>query len=304
MAQECEQGSGGLHGQLARLLAQGPESRALDPGVAQMPQELSCLERLSICRHAQRPKPVQLLQDIGEQLQQVHGDRLMAEDPALWAGFATIAGHRCVVLASNKGTTTEERMAFRFGMMNPEGFRKAQRLLQLAERFSLPVITLVDTAGAYSGLEAEQRGQGWAIAQTLALMGRLRTPILSVITGEGCSGGALGLAVADWVACFEHATFSVISPEGCSSILWKDSAAVGRAAEMLKMQSEHLLRLQIIDQILLEGPSGGHLHPQQMAHTLKQALQEQLERLKGIGLDALVERRQHRYRTLQFQPVG
>lgn len=304
MAHEREQPSAGLHDQLARLLTQGLVSDPTPRQETEIAPQLSCLERLSVCRHSQRPKPLQLLKAIGQQLQQAHGDRLMGDDPALWAGFATIAGHRCVVLATNKGSTTEERMACRFGMMNPEGFRKAQRLMKVAERFQLPVISLVDTAGAYSGLEAEQRGQGWAIAETLALMGRLRTPILSVITGEGCSGGALGLAVADWIACFEHATFSVISPEGCSSILWKDGAAVGKAAEMLKMQSEHLLRLRVIDEILSEGPGGGHLHPKAMMQTLLEALQGQLERLKGIALDALVERRQHRYRTLQFEPVG
>jgi acetyl-CoA carboxylase carboxyl transferase subunit alpha len=300
MAHEREQPSAGLHQQLTRLLSHEQCRRQERGGEPR----LSCLERLAICRHSQRPKPVQLLQAIGQQLQQLHGDRLIGDDPALWSGMATIAGVRCVVLASNKGSTTEERLACRFGMMNPEGYRKAQRIMKLAERFQLPVISLVDTAGAYSGLEAEERGQGWAIAETLALMSRLRTPILSVITGEGCSGGALGLAVADWMACYEHAYFSVISPEGCSSILWRDGAAVGKAAETLKMQSEHLLDLRVIDQILPEGFGGGHLHPKAMAEVLQEALQGQLERLKRMPLDALVERRQHRYRTLQFEPVG
>jgi acetyl-CoA carboxylase carboxyl transferase subunit alpha len=305
---EHEQPLAELQGQLGSLLEQGEavaaerlaeQIRALQERIF---SQLTPLQRLQICRHPKRPRPLDLLNLMGAQFEELHGDRAFGDDPALRAGLATIAGHRCVVLASEKGGSTQERISRRFGMVNPEGYRKAQRVMQLAQRFRLPVLSLVDTAGAYPGLEAEERGQGWVIAETIALMGSLRVPILSVITGEGCSGGALALSVADWVALFEHAYFSVISPEGCSSILWKDRTAIGPAAAALKMQSEQLLSLGLIDQVIDEPSGGAHLDPSAAAAGLLQVVEKQFRMLSAVGLDSLLERRQARYRTLQFVP--
>jgi acetyl-CoA carboxylase carboxyl transferase subunit alpha len=309
MILEHEQPIAALEDQLASLLARGEReaaelaARELQALRGQIFSNLSPLQRLQICRHIGRPHPTCLLRQIGQELEELHGDRLCGDDPALVASLATIGSHRVMVLASQKGRGVEERIRNRFGMMNPEGFRKARRMLELAERFGLPVVCLVDTAGAYPGMAAEERGQGWAIAETIATLTRLRTPVLSVITGEGCSGGALALAVADWLALFEHAYFSVISPEGCSSILWKDRSAIGEAASALKMQAEALREFNLIDAVLPEGPGGAHLHPQKMGETLKTAIIKQLDHLKTLELSALLDRRQARIRSLKLAPL-
>ena len=185
-------------------------------------------------------------------------------------GLPSIGGIKCVVIGQEKGHDTESRVFRNFGMMNPEGFRKALRLMRLAEKFHLPMISLLDTPGAYPGLEAEERGQGWAIAQNLRDMMRINTPIIVVVIGEGCSGGALGMGVGDVVAMLEHAYYSVISPEGCASILWKDSSKNVEAATSLKFNAENLLELKIIDSIISEPLGGAHHDPQLTYRNVKQ----------------------------------
>ena len=191
-----------------------------------------------------------IIKKICENFIEIAGDRLFRDDPAIVGGFATIGGIKCIVIGQEKGYDTESRVYRNFGMLNPEGFRKALRLMRLAEKFHLPIISLLDTPGAYPGLEAEESGQGWAIAHNLREMARIKTPIIVVIIGEGCSGGALGMGVGDVIGMLEHSYYSVISPEGCASILWKDSSKKVEAASSLKTQCENLLELKIIDAII------------------------------------------------------
>jgi len=261
-------------------------------------KELTAWQRVLICRHPARPHSLDMILGITDSFHELFGDRTYRDDPAIVGGLAEIAGKACVVMGQEKGFDTESRMKRNFGMLHPEGFRKALRLMKLAEKFSLPVISFLDTPGAYPGLEAEERGQGLAIAQNLFEMAGLRTPIIAVVIGEGCSGGALGMGVADTVAMLEHAYYSVISPEGCASILWKDAAKNKLAAEALKMNAENLKELGIIDAIIKEPQGGAHHDPETTFESVKAFVLTELESLSKPSKERLLEKRYKKFRKM------
>lgn len=260
--------------------------------------ELTPWQRIQICRHPSRPHAVDFFKSMCEKFVELAGDRLFREDHSMVGGLAIIGGIKCVVIGQEKGHDTESRVYRNFGMLNPEGFRKALRLMRLAEKFHLPVVSLLDTPGAYPGLEAEERGQGWAIAHNLREMFRIQTPILVVVIGEGCSGGALGMGVGDVVGMLEHSYYSVISPEGCASILWKDASKNIEAASSLKLNAEDLLKLKIIDEIIKEPLGGAHHDPQLTYQNVKQFIVEQVNVLRRIPIPLLLEQRYLKFRQM------
>jgi len=259
---------------------------------------LSPWERVLIARHPQRPYFLDFVEMIMTDWAELRGDRLFADDRALVGGLARLGRHRLMLLGHQKGKDTKERSYRNFGMPHPEGFRKALRLMQTAEKFGLPVVCFIDTPGAYPGIGAEERGQAQAIALNLREMMRLKTPMIIVITGEGCSGGALGIGIGDAVLIFQHAYYSVISPEGCAAILWRDAGQMSQAAAALKLTSEDLTRHGIIDEIIPEPLGGGHYDPERMAATLKERLLVYLDRLAVVKPDDLLERRYQKFREL------
>lgn len=260
--------------------------------------QLTPWERVAICRHPARPHSIDYIKNICEEFVEIHGDRLYRDDHAVIAGFAKIGGVKFLVLGQEKGNDTESRLDRNFGMMHPEGYRKAMRCMHLAAKFKLPVLCLLDTPGAFPGLAAEERGQGWAIAQNLMEMARLPTPIIVLLVGEGCSGGALGMGVGDVVSMLEHSYYSVISPEGCASILWKDAGKNALAAETLKMHAEELLQLDVIDAMIEEPQGGAHHNPQAVYQSVKQYVLDQWSILKEIPLDLLLEQRYQKFRRM------
>ncbi len=260
--------------------------------------ELTSWQRLQICRHSARPHTLDYIKNICEQFVELHGDRNYGDDHAIVGGLAVINGIKFVVIGQEKGHDTESRVHHNFGMPNPEGYRKALRLMKLAEKFQLPVLSLIDTPGAYPGLEAEERGQGWAIAYNLKEMATLATPIIILIIGEGCSGGALGIGIGDVIGMLEHAYYSVISPEGCASILWKDSSKNMEAAATLKLNAENLLEDEIIDQIIPEPLGGAHHNPQVVYNNVKRFILEQWNILKLIPPQVLLENRYYKFRKM------
>lgn len=266
--------------------------------------ELTPWQRVLICRHPARPHAVDFIGSMFEKFVELAGDRCYRDDPSMVGGLATIGGIKCVVIGQEKGHDTESRVFRNFGMLSPEGFRKALRLMRLAEKFHLPIISLLDTPGAYPGLEAEERGQGWAIAQNLRDMMRINTPIIVIVIGEGCSGGALGMGVGDVIAMLEHSYYSVISPEGCASILWKDSSKNIEAATSLKLNAENLLELKIIDAIINEPLGGAHHDPQLAYRNVKQFIIEQVNILRRIPSSLLLEQRYIKFRQMgQFRTI-
>ncbi|MEK6604399.1 MAG: acetyl-CoA carboxylase carboxyltransferase subunit alpha, partial [Nitrospirota bacterium] len=230
-------------------------------------------QRTQVARHPQRPSTLDYIGRICDSFQELHGDRLYGDDQAIVAGFAKLNGQSVVVIGPQKGKTLKERMQRNFGMPNPEGYRKALRLMRMAEKFNKPVITLIDTPGAYPGIGAEERGQAEAIARNLFVMASLKVPIISVVIGEGGSGGALAIGVADRLLMLQNAVYSVISPEGCAAILWNDPKKAPDAAEALKMTAEDLLRLCVVDEILPEPPGGAHRDPMAMCDAVKKAIE-------------------------------
>lgn len=260
--------------------------------------KLTPWERVLISRHPQRPHTLDYLKNIAARFIELSGDRLFANDQSLVGGLAEIDGIKCVVIGQEKGSDTESRVKHNFGMVKPEGFRKALRLMQLAEKLNLPVVSFVDTPGAHSGLEAEERGQGWAIAQNLREMSRIEVPIIVVVIGEGSSGGALGIGVGDTVGMLEHAYYSVISPEGCASIVWKDSSKKQDAASALKMNSEHLIELGLIDEIIKEPLGGAHHDPADVYKKVKEFIVDKYSALKMIPKNLLIEQRYAKFREM------
>lgn len=259
---------------------------------------LSPWERVAICRHPQRPKAVDYIKNLCEEFHEIAGDRLYRDDPSIICGLAKIGDVKFMVIAQEKGCDTESRLKRNFGMPHPEGYRKAMRCMNLAAKFQLPVLSLVDTPGAYAGLAAEERGQGWAIAKNLLEMARLPTPMIVVLIGEGCSGGALGIGIGDVVAMLQHAYYSVISPEGCASILWKDAGKKETAAATLKMQAEDLLDLEIIDDIIEEPLGGAHHDPALVFANVKNYILSQWNVLKAIPTETLLEQRYQKFRRM------
>ncbi len=255
-------------------------------------------QRTQIARHPNRPYAMDYIRLMLTEFMELHGDRAFSDDKAMVAGFARLDGMGVVVIGQQKGRDTKEKLARNFAMANPEGYRKALRLMKLAEKFGKPVLTLVDTPGAYPGIGAEERGQAEAIARNLREMSELRVPVVVVVTGEGGSGGALGIAVGDVVYMLEYAIYSVISPEGCASILWRDPAKAPEAAAAMGITAQTLKRLNLIDEIVPEPVGGAHRNHQEMATTLKGFLVKTFERLNRMPVEELVEQRYQKFRRM------
>ena len=249
-----------------------------------------------VARHPERPYSLDFIQSITEDFTELHGDRLFADDPAIVGGIGRFEGRSVMFIGHQKGRDLKERTFRNFGMPRPEGYRKAARLLRLAEKFSIPVVTLVDTPGAYPGIGAEERGQSEAIGNNLFLMAGLKVPVVSIVIGEGGSGGALAIAVADRLLMFEYSIYSVISPEGCASILWKDSEKASKAAEILAITANRLKELGLIDGVLEEPLGGNHRDYQMVFSTLKKDLGRNLKILGELDVSELIKQRQDRIR--------
>ena len=254
-------------------------------------RDLSRWQRVQLARHPERPYTLDYIYDMTESFVELHGDRAFKDDKAVVGGLASIGQHKVVILGQQKGRDTKSNVYRNFGMMNPEGYRKALRLFKLAEKFNRPVITLIDTPGAFPGLEAEERGQAEAIARNLFEMSKLKVPIVVVIIGEGASGGALGIGVGDRILMLENCWYSVISPESCSSILWRSWEYKEQAAEALKLTAPDLLEQGIIDRIIKEPLGGAHKNHKEAADNLKAALIEELDELIKIKPEKLVDNR-------------
>lgn len=260
-------------------------------------KELTAWDKVKIARDAKRPHVKDFIAGVCSDFEELHGDRIVNDDKAMVAGFGTIEGFSCLILGHNKGATIEENMESNFGMVTPDGYRKAMRLAKLAERFGNPIVTFVDTPGAYPGREAEERGQAEAIAKSLEFFSGLKTPIVVVVTGEGGSGGALAIAVGDRILMMENAVYSVISPEGCAGILWRDGARAPEAAEALKITAPELLKLGAIDEIIPEPKAGAHKNPAAAIKAVKKAVVKALKELTSIEADDLVEGRYNKIRS-------
>jgi len=247
-----------------------------------------------IARHPLRPYTLDYVERLFTDFVELHGDRAFADDHAMVGGLARLEGRPVLVIGHQKGRDTKEKIYRNFGMPRPEGYRKALRLMKLAERFHLPVVTFIDTPGAYPGIGAEERGQSEAIARNLFEMSRLRTPVICVVIGEGGSGGALAVGVGDRVLMLQYSTYSVISPEGCAAILWKSADRAAEAAEAMGLTADRLLKLKLIDGIVPEPPGGAHRDPDWMADALRAALREQLQPLNALTVDELLEQRYRR----------
>lgn len=252
-------------------------------------------QRVQLARHPDRPYTLDYIHSMTENFVEIHGDRYESDDKAIVGGFATIDGQSVVIMGHQKGRDTQSRQYRRFGMANPEGYRKAHRLMKLGEKFDIPVITLLDTPGAYPGLEAEERGQAEAIAKNLKMMATLKVPIISVVIGEGASGGAIGIGMGNEIYMMENTWYSVISPESCSSILWKTWDYKEQAASVLKLTAEDLVELEIIDGIIEEPLGGAHRDPEVSSQAVKEQLLEALGRLKPMSSEELVAARIDKY---------
>ena len=258
----------------------------------------TAMDCVKLARDPQRPHLKDFIQYVCDDFEELHGDRLVNDDRGLVGGFGTIDGRSVLVLGHNKGATVEENMESNFGMANPDGYRKAMRLARLAEKFHVPIVTFVDTPGAYPGREAEERGQAEAIAKSLEFFALLKTPVVVVITGEGGSGGALAIAVGDRVLMMENAVYSVISPEGCAGILWRDGTKAPAAAEALKITAGDLLKLGAIDAVVKEPAGGAQKNPKAAALAVKKAIVKALAELAKQPLDKLVDARYAKFRAM------
>lgn len=256
--------------------------------------DLSSWQVARLARHPLRPYTLDYINYLFSDFEELHGDRHFADDPAIVGGIARLDGRPVMVIGHQKGREVREKVRRNFGMPRPEGYRKACRLMEMAERFKMPILTFIDTPGAYPGIDAEERGQSEAIAWNLRVMARLKTPIIATVIGEGGSGGALAIGVCDQLNMLQHSTYSVISPEGCASILWKTAEKAPDAAEAMGITAERLKSLNIVDQVIDEPLGGAHRDPQAMANSLRTTLLEQLDELKGYDMPALLERRYER----------
>ena len=279
-----------------------PQIRALEDQLAVLRAEiyknLTPMQRVQVARHPRRPYALDYLRTVFTDFVELHGDRLFRDDPAIVGGWARLEGETVMVIGHQKGRDTKENLKRNFGMAHPDGYRKALRLMKLAEKFGAPVVTLVDTPGAYPGLGAEERGQAEAIARNLIEMASLRTPTITAVIGEGGSGGALAIGLADRVIMLENSVYAVISPEGCAAILWKDASQRERAAEALKLTAEDLLQLGVIDEIVPEPAGGAHSDPDAAGEALGEALRRQLRALRKIRVEKLLKRREEKYLSL------
>jgi len=271
--------------------------RKIEETRRQIYSNLSAWQRVQLARHPKRPFTLDYLSLSFTDFSEVHGDRLFAEDRAVVGGFARLGDHKVVVIGTQKGRETKENIKRNFGSAHPEGYRKALRLMRLADKFHLPIITLIDTAGAYPGIGAEERHIAEAIAVNLREMMLLEVPVIAVVIGEGGSGGALGIGVADRVLILENAYYSVISPEGCAAILWKERSAAAKAAEALKITARNLLELNLVDEVIPEPLGGAHNDPKQTADTLKQVLVRNLEILLQLPPAERLKQRYAKFRA-------
>ncbi|MBR1908378.1 acetyl-CoA carboxylase carboxyltransferase subunit alpha [bacterium] len=255
-------------------------------------------DKLQIARHSDRPNFLEYMDLMCEDFVELHGDRMGCDDRAIIGGLAKLDGKPIMFVGTQKGKNTKENLEYNFGMPQPQGYRKAMRLFEHASKFGIPIVTLVDTPGAYPGVSAEATGQGIAIAMNLRDMAKLKVPVISIITGEGCSGGALGIAVANEVLMLEYSYYTVISPEGCASILWRDSSLAATAADALKISAQDLLKLNIIDGIVKEPMGGAHHNHQEMADNLKSAILDTLKKYSKMSATKLKEQRYNKYRAM------
>ena len=253
--------------------------------------KLSTWQKVQVARHPQRPHTSDYIKAVFSDFIELHGDRQFADDQSIIGGIAEIEGNSVMVIGHEKGRETEDKVKRNFGMPQPEGYRKAKRLMQLAERFNLPVITFIDTAGAYPGIEGEERGQSEAIATNLAVMSKLKTPIIVIITGEGGSGGALAIGVGDHIAILEHATYSVASPEACASIIWRTAEKASDAAEAMKVSAQELIKIRIVDEIIKEPLGGAHRDYKEISESVRSCILKNLGTLLSKSLDDLLEAR-------------
>ncbi len=281
-----------LNGELTPLVDK------LDKMTRDIYDNLEPYDVVQIARHPLRPQTSDYIAGMLDEYVELHGDRHYGEDRAITTGFARIGEQRFLLVGHRKGKETKENIACNWGCAHPEGYRKALQKMRLAEKFGLPIVTLINTPGAYPGVGAEERGQAWAIAENIMVMSRLRTPIICVVIGEGGSGGALGIGVGDRVLMLEYAYYSVISPEGCAAILWKDGEKAPAAAEALRLTSKDLKRFGIVDDVVPEPVGGAHRQPDTMVQTLKERLVGLLADLDGRNIDELVEERYARLKNL------
>ena len=285
-----------------RILGRGRDEVAVDDDAPLTPDaadpKAATWARVQLARNLRRPRILELVAELADEFVELHGDRLFGDDEAVVTGFARIGDRRVVVVGQQKGADTEENIRRNFGMPHPEGYRKAMRVMELAERLGLPIVTFVDVPGAHPGPESEERGIAEAIARSIGLMSRLRTPIVVVITGEGGSGGALAIAVGDVVVALENAVYSVISPEGCASILWRTADEAATAALAMKMTAREQQELGVVDLVIPEPGEGAHADPAETARRIRRVILDQLDTLAGVPLDALVEARYRRFRAL------
>ena len=269
-----------------------------DQLLAEIYSRLTPWQKVQISRHPNRPYTLDYIEAMLSDFVEMHGDRGFADDPAIVCGMAKLDGMPVVVIGHQKGRTLKERVFRNFGQPNPEGYRKALRLMHFAEKFKKPIVTFIDTQGAYPGIGAEERGQGESIARNLYVMSALKTPIISVVIGEGGSGGALALGVADRVLMLEHATYSVISPEGCAAILWENGSKASEAAELLKITAQDLFQMNVIDEVVEEPIGGAHRDPRRAAELLKDALTRNLSEIKALPMEELTRLRFEKFRKL------
>jgi len=276
-----------------------PEAnKAREANGAETPAANPTWERVQLARHPKRPHSLDYIERVFADFREIHGDRLFGDDPAIVCGAAFLGGRPVMVIGEQKGRDTKQKLFRNFGMPKPEGYRKALRVMQMAAKFNRPIVTLLDTPGAYPGIDAEERGQAEAIARNLREMARLAVPVIVVCIGEGGSGGALALGVGNRVLMLENAIYSVISPESCAAIIWRDSTKAELAAVALKLTAEELLRLGLIDTVVCEPPGGAHEDADSAAHLLSECLIEALDSLSKLSPDQLVEQRYAKFRHM------
>ena len=281
-----------LSGEISRFVAERDEK------LKEIYKNLSSWDKVFVSRHPERPYTLDYIENIATDFIELHGDRLFKDDPAIVGGFCKIDGKKVLIVGHQKGRTTEEKIYRNFGMANPEGYRKALRLFKMAERFSIPIVTFIDTPGAYPGIEAEEHGQGEAIARNLMEMSGLKVAVISFVIGEGGSGGALGLGVSDRIYMLENSVYSVISPEGCAAILYKDASRAEEAAENLKITAQSLYKLGVIDGIVEEPAGGAHRDHKCIALNLKNIILSSFSELEKISVEELVENRYNKFRKM------
>ena len=260
--------------------------------------DLSEWQIAQLARHPLRPKSIQVIESISEDFQELHGDRMYADDSSIVSGLAKIESQSVMFIAQEKGNNTNEKMKRNFGMPRPEGYRKAQRMMKLAEKFSIPIITIIDTPGAFPGVGAEERGQSEAIARNLFTLASLQTPIINLVLGEGGSGGALAIGMGDKLIMLEYSIYSVISPEACSSILWRTPDETETAAEAMGISSGRLDKLGLVDEIIEEPPGGSHRNPNETYTLIKRSIIDSLQAIKSIDSETLLEKRRAKYKAI------